>query len=475
LNRFPLRHLQKPLTPAQRRALESHLRRLLIWQRDLAAWPKTGSAPDATAFVSLYAHGRLFGCFGCDEGRPPERIARAFLRALHDPRSSALAAEARGSVSAELSYLIRPKKLRPDVPVVEQIEPGVHGLALWRDGAPPALLLPQVARDGRLDAAGLVAALERKAGVPLAGHAIQRFEVETVVARLELQKKSRPIPPLDLAARWLAARVARDGAIAFGVDPRGRRDLPPGPMYYGRAAVLIQALKLHGGHAAALARASRWLESKLRRGLAEDPVEHWPEHPAQLGGTLALACFAGLDVSQAAAEFASRHVQDLALHPWHAAQLVAALGARAPVELWAACVADLDRSRFPAWTAIAARAVGDRASFARAEEVLIRSIRSAPPHRGGVSVASAPETALTALGVEALLDPKGKVKGRAAHAVQQAAGFLRRSQLLPGEIAAPLDPELSAGAFLATPTFDILRSDITAHAVIALLALERGP
>jgi hypothetical protein len=43
-------------------------------------------------------------------------------------------------------------------------------------------------------------------------------------------------------------------------------------------------------------------------------------------------------------------------------------------------------------------------------------------------------------------------------------------QLVGGRITAALDPALAHGAFSASPSIDLLRCDITAHAVLAMLA-----
>ena len=59
--------------------------------------PQPRAAPDATPFVSLYARGMLRGCFGSDEGRPHERVTRAFLRALDDVRYGGIRARPNAS------------------------------------------------------------------------------------------------------------------------------------------------------------------------------------------------------------------------------------------------------------------------------------------------------------------------------------------------------------------------------------------
>ena len=154
----------------------------------------------------------------------------------------------------------------------------------------------------------------------------------------------------------------------------------------------------------------------------------------------------------------------LATSPWHAAQVVAALGARAPARLWKACVADLDARPWAPWTAIAARARGDAETFARCEGALVGSVRRAAPHAGGVSVTTVPEVALTALTVEALA---GATSADARHAVARAREFLLAWQFTRKRIPAALDHEAALGAFPASPVASVLRCDIVGHAVLA--------
>ena len=85
---------------------------------------------------------------------------------------------------------------------------------------------------------------------------------------------------------------------------------------------------------------------------------------------------------------------------------------------------------------------------------------------GGCGATEIPETALTALVVEAL---EGTRSADARAAVARARRFLRRCQLLPESVPASLDPDLATGAFPASPVaVDFLRCDVTAHAVLAL-------
>jgi len=98
---------------------------------------------------------------------------------------------------------------------------------------------------------------------------------------------------------------------------------------------------------------------------------------------------------------------------------------------------------------------------------LTRAIRIADPHRGGVGVTRVPETALTAITVEALL---GTRDTDARRAIKLGREFLTRMQLVPGRIPAALDPELAMGAFPASPIVDLLRGDIVAHATLALIS-----
>lgn len=78
-----------------------------------------------------------------------------------------------------------------------------------------------------------------------------------------------------------------------------------------------------------------------------------------------------------------------------------------------------------------------------------------------------PQTAVTALAVESLAR---HAEPWARAAVARGRGFLARMQLLGSHIPAALDPTLSHGAFCASPSVDTLRCDVTAHALLAMVA-----
>lgn len=458
LIRLPWRLLARPLAPAERARLSRELDRLLAWRGTLRGWPRVVFAPDATPFVSLYARGRLVGCCGSDEGSPAERLSRAFVRALADRRAAALAAGE--PLDAQVCYLRAARPLDLATAAAE-LEVGADGVAsLGRGGA--SILLPQVARDGALDPARLLAALERKAA-PSGGAAARLFALRGD----EVSSGDRPsrADPIALARRWLAARVAADGAVDFALDPHLGESTAPGPMHHGRAAMVVAALAAAGDPAAV--RARRWLAREIERALAGRPVASWPDDPPRLAGTLSLAALAGVRSDGAVAALAA-----LAAHPalerapWHAAQVACALGAAAPDRLWRACVAALDGAPWAPWTLLAASARGDGETRARAERPLVDSLRRGPPHRGGAEATAVPELALTALAVEALAGSTG-TEARAA--ARRGRAFLLRWQILPGRRSAALAPA-ALGAFPASPVAALLRCDITAHALAALLA-----
>lgn len=463
---FPWTALAKPLSGAERAALARTLRDLLAWQQTLARFSRPRRAPDATPFFSLYARGRLRGCFGSTEGAAGERLARAFLRALEDTRYGGIAAAERAGLVAEVAYPIRPARVTR-AELERRFEIGTHGLAASAPDRQPALLLPRVASDERADLPALLQVLARKSGGALDSATLFLFEVESVVARRGGARTHRAQTPEDAAARWLAARIDGEGRVAFAVDARARTTQPAGVFHHGRAATVIQALDAHGGYPHEVVRARRWLAADARAALAGRAVAGWPAAPAAIAGTLALAVRAGVDLEVELGHAASE--PEAANDAWHAAQVVAALGPAAPERLWRACVSDLERRPWAPWTALAARAVGDRDTARRADRVLAASIRRRAPHAGACSVTRVPEIALTAVTVEAL----AAAPARAARAsVERATEFLRRAQLHAGSAPPALDPALVDGAFPTTLVLDVLRADVTAHALSALLAVR---
>jgi hypothetical protein len=234
-------------------------------------------------------------------------------------------------------------------------------------------------------------------------------------------------------------------------------------MHHGRAAGVVRALDAHLPHAAVAQRARAWLRGAIERALRGGAVDGWPTELAMQAGTLALAQMAGLDFTRELAELA--RAEALHASPWHAAQVVAALGTDAPAPLWDRCVADRATRPWAPWTVLAARARRDPGVVGDASRALVASLRSSSPNEGGCNTTEVPETALTALVVEALA---GLDDADARAAVRRGRRFLSRLQLVGDAVPAPLDPALADGAFPASPVVDLLRCDVVAHALQAL-------
>jgi hypothetical protein len=264
------------------------------------------------------------------------------------------------------------------------------------------------------------------------------------------------------AVAWLERLVDSDGHVAFAIDPRSRTRSATGVMHHGRAAVVVRALAEGGARAEVVRRAKERLERDIAGALAGRSVEAWPADPAVVAGTLALARMAGV---KAPLEGYARARTEIARRAWHAAQVVTALGRAAPPGLFRACTADLARRPWAPWTALAAARLGAARVLARSSSALVSSIGDSGPHEGGSRVTAVPEIALTAVCAEALA-PLPSAEARSAAA--RARAFLRRWQLLPDRVPAALDPKLAIGAFPASPVADLLRGDITAHALLAL-------
>ncbi|MBS2012998.1 MAG: AMMECR1 domain-containing protein [Deltaproteobacteria bacterium] len=429
----------------------------------MTQWPKAPRAPDAIPFVSLYADGVLVGCQGADEGAPGERIARAFLRAMNDARFRREAPMSRGDLAAEITYVRAPTACS----VAEgaaRIVPGLHGVGLARGmGAPPVLLLPRVACDGGLGSSDLIVTLFTKAQRDLDDAAeLVLFEAESASSHSG-RGGGAQFSPTRAAAAWLSRAVAANGHVTFCVDARARTTTPSGPFQHGRAAIVARALGRR--NAAAAKRARERLARDARAGLrGSSRVAAWPEAASEVAGTLALAILAGVDLTGELRAFARAQRDAIASAPWHAAQVVHALGAAAPARLFESCRADLSRAPFAPWTLLAARSLGDASVVARATHALHASVRSRPPGRGAVG-APPYEVAMAALALEALASDRSKANLRV---VAQLRAFLLERQLAPGRIPAALDPELAAGAFPLSTMHDHLRSDVTAHALWAL-------
>lgn len=447
--------LTKRLDAGTRRVLEKHLVALVRWSATLARWPRPLSrAPDAVPFVSLYAEGDLVGCFGADEGGPGERIARAFLRAQSDPRTKGITAPQRAAIVAQLSYL-HSLEVRTADEARTALVPGIHGVALQaREGEAPVLLLPHVAGDAGLDGDGMVRTLFAKANRPYDGRvAVVLFETDDVVAR-RTHVTARG-DEVELARAWLARAVDADGGVRFAFDPRARRATALGPFHHGRAAIVASALGGGRRHARVARLVRERLAEDIAAALRGRTIAGFPDAPAEIAGTLALAVLGGVDLSPALARFvrSKGNARSLESSAWHAAQVVCALGAEAPPALLAACVRDLDVRPWAPWTVLAARLSGDAKTARRATRALVEAPIS-------------PQCALAALTVEALADDRTASSKRC---VARTRAFLRSQQLVPGRIRGALEASpRTVGAFPLTTIDATLRSDVTAHAVRAL-------
>ncbi|HEX7453505.1 MAG TPA: AMMECR1 domain-containing protein [Polyangiaceae bacterium] len=371
--------------------------------------------------------------------------------------------DARAELRCELSYAKNARSVDL-AQVVDTLEVGTHGLAVASSGR-PVTLLPDVARDNSLDAEGMLETLERKSGASRAdwpSDGLYLFETESVLARSG-QAPELNNDPVAAAAAWLARRVDGDGQVTFGISPRTAHQSRKSPMFHGRAAILVRALLSQVAGRGAAARARRWLESELQRGLAGQAVDQFPKEPALVAGTLALAALSGIELSDALQAYATR--PEILAVPWHAAQVVAALGKRAPSELWEACKRNLEAEPWAPWTALAAKARGDSETLARAAAALIAAVPEHGPHAGGVGPHTVPELARTAATVEALLavDSAESLAARS-----RARAFLRKHQVRGDHCALSADPELVHGAFPQTPVHDYLQIDVTGHALLAL-------
>jgi len=463
---FPLRALDKPLGPVERRTLRSTLAALLHFQRRLGAWPRFRAAADATPIVSLYARGRLLGCSACGEGRPGERLARAFLSALGDPRGMGVDSTLRREVVVQVAYPVRARRVSLDA-ASRLTAAGAHGVALSDGATLLGLLVPEVARELGVGTSGLLEALERKAECaraswPLSGFFV--FETERVVVRSRVPRvKAAPRSAIEAAVRWLVARVGPDGAVSFVLDPRAPADEPVGPMLHARAAVVIRALAAHPAGARARKRAMAWLGREIASARAGRSLAACPDEAPLVAGTLALAKLAGLEVDAQLIELAKSPA--VRAHAWHAWQVALALGRSTPPTLWRACVRSLEREPRAPWIALAAAEREDWSTYERAATALAAHVIEHGPHQGGVpSSADLPELALTAIVVEALAHAKTQPLQRA---LRLAHTFLERQQLLDDPLPEAIAPERVHGAFPLTPVHSFLRSDVTAHAVLA--------
>jgi AMMECR1 domain-containing protein len=444
--------LARPLREQERRSLARGLARAL---RQSA----TFSTP-ATAFVSLYERGRTIGCVGHADFASALRAARA------DPRFGG-AREDTTLATTQLSLLVRGAIVDVD-DAARSLELGTHGLvAIGDDDDVRAVLLPDVARDLGKDAPAMIAALAEKARVsPNHLGRVMLVRSERFVVRLGVKRIRARARPVDAAAAWLAARVDADGSIAYGVDARSGRVHRTGPFHLGRAAVVIEALAAHGGHAKTVRRARAWLSDAIASALAGDG-EGMPRGAAERTATVALSVRAGVDARSVVGSLAARSAKEIASIAWHAAQVTAVLASETPTIVRDAALAPIDAGEWAPWSVVAARALGDarrmRAGLAR----LARSVPVRSPHRGGVRLAStAPEVAITALVAEVL---EGSPAHRAAR--DRARDFVASQQLLDDDsMSAAIDPSLARGAFPLAPHADFLRTDVTAHALLALHA-----
>jgi AMMECR1 len=464
---FAWPHLTEPLAPDIELKVQSYLRGLLDWQRTLQAWPTTPPSIAAMPVVTLYAGGRLCGCYGSVEGSLEERLPRAFLRAQHDPRFRSIDAGEREHLAVSVSYLAAPQPLGlREIP--NTLEPGTHGLAFVGRGNESALLHPDVAVEYALDAAGMVTALAHKAkrwnaqtrsADWRADDAFYVFTTQSVVARGKSLTRAADTSGLHQAATLLESWIDADGQVAFSLDCRSGQRQAFGALHHGRVAVGLGGLRRVLPHSAALKRGLQRLQLDIDVSLAGSPVVGWPTDASEETATLALAHLAGLEVATPLQLLAANPA--LAHSPWVSAQVVTALGRTAPSAL-VTSVLECRIQEWCPWLLQACVALGATEQLDARVSELLTHVRDAAPYAGGVGAPVA-ELARTAATIEALrAAPAGAHKDRA---VERGLAFLRRWQLSCDQHVW-LHPS-AHGAFPVAPNRSLAQTDTLGHALAA--------
>jgi hypothetical protein len=455
---FPWPCLERAPDPDQRRAVLVALRALLVWQQSLAAWPSfPGNLPEALPIVSIYVGGKTRGCMGSLDGSPGQRLARSFLEALHDRRFPTLDGKERARACVVASYLLDPRRVAlPDVE--NELEPGTHGLACVPAHEPPALLHPSVAVEHELDASGMLRTLARKAN---RGDSASWRADDTFYLFCTHEFVVRPDAETLLDARGAAVRclegwIDSDGSMAFALDARSGQSEPVGTMHHGRAAVGLCGLARQSPDSRKLSPARAWLAREIESALSGRAVRGWPDAPDLVAGTLALSHLAG------AWRLSPEHDALLGVRdPWHAAQVVTALGSRAPRALVDLALAP--RAEWSPWSLKAALLSGTTEGLDMRVEDLLRHVRTTAVFTGGVGAPVA-EIARTAATVEALLDvPPTPAVERAAAA---ARAFLLRWQWRRDRL--PWLADGADGGFPVAPNRSRSQVDTLGHALSAL-------
>jgi hypothetical protein len=274
---------------------------------------------------------------------------------------------------------------------------------------------------------------------------------------------------LRLGSEWLARAVGDDGQVRFALDPETGTAETFGAMHYGRTALAIAALDELGGHAGEVARARERLDRDIEILLAGEPLPGAPATAAELAGTLALARCAGVDRGAALLAMAQR-TEIFADDPWSASQVAFALGADVPPDLWTLCTTRVKQGDWAPWLFRAAAARRDGATLDRCRPGLVAALTTLGD-AGTTAESAPPAVARIAATVEALVEDPDSARVRPA-ALARARDYLLRWQFdhpdLPG-IGSPA----AVGGFPLTPTEWLERTDVTAHALAALAALER--
>lgn len=266
---------------------------------------------------------------------------------------------------------------------------------------------------------------------------------------------------IRLGTSWLLRSIRADGSLRLTLDATGAGEEVRGEFYYGRAAVVLLALRRVAPEHISTVRLCEFLSNQVALVAGANPPPDWPAQRAAALGTLALLKLAGVDHSLLRLP---ADIDDFATDPastWHLAQVVTAVGAAAGPEAWERCRSSVRATPWPCWTALAARRLDDQATLSRA----IRNLQTALGPLGAQGECHEPilPLALVAAAVEAMAP---ETATETAARVNAGRRYLLRWQI--ADDTPDVDLAASLGAFPLVPNHTTLRADVTAHALLAL-------